>query len=104
MNRIVRFFTKEELCLADPNENVYDSINVMRATFSEELLAFFIRSKAGTLLYVNDILDPEEQAKVIKYIEKEIDKCGIAEAGVLRVNFEYYCGGTCCDNRFRPAI
>lgn len=104
MNKIVRFFTMEEISLADPNEEVYDSLNVIRSTFSKELLAFFIRSKAGTLLYVNDILNPEEQGKVIKFISKEIDKCGIAEAGVLKVNFEYYCGGTCCDNRYRPAI
>jgi len=97
-NKIIRLVTADNFGKANPLEKVYDSINVIREEYTEELMAYFVRSKAGTLLIVNSIYSIQDQAKAISMIKNEIRKCGIAETGVLTKGFQYRCGGKCCKN------
>lgn len=96
-DRIIRLVTADNFGKANPLEKVYDSINVIRKEYTEELMAYFIRSKAGTLLIVNSTYSIQDQAKAISMIKNEIKKCGIVETGVLLKSFEYRCGGKCCN-------
>ena len=86
------------------DENFQESITVIRENYSSELMAFFIRSKAGVLLFVNDSLTTQDQAIAISTIKREIEKCRTTETGLLKKGFEYFCGGTCCNNRYRSVV
>lgn len=96
-NRIIRLVTADNFGKPNPVEKVYDSINVIREEYTEELMAYFIRSKTGALLIVNSTYSIQDQAKAISTIKNEIKKCGIVETGVLLKGFEYRCGGKCCN-------
>lgn len=102
-DRIIRFVTPDDLGVPDPLEKIYDTINVIREEYSEDLMAYFVRTRAGALLFVNSIYPVKIQAKAISIIVREIKKCGIVEAGVLKKNFEYICGGSCC-NRYNSRV
>lgn len=97
-DRIIRLVTADNFGKPHPFEKVYDTINVIREEYTEELMAYFVRSRIGTLLIVNSIYSIQDQAKAISMIKKEIKKCGIVESGVLLKNFEYRCGGKCCNH------
>ena len=103
MDKIIRLFTPETMGAPLPHEKPYDNINVIRSNYSDDLMAFFIRAKSGVLLIVNQNLPIRDQAKAISFIKKEIERCGITTTGVLKKNFEYHCGGSCCD-RYRSVI
>jgi hypothetical protein len=103
-NTIIRLFTADNLGRPAQPDKFYDFINVIREKYSDELIAYFIRSKAGTLLFVNETLSLQEQAKAISFVKDEIEKCGIAETGILKKNFEYHCGGSCCKECFRYKV
>ena len=77
-------------------ERSMDFINVFRFPYSDQLMAFFIRSKLGTVLIVNENLTPTVQAKAISIIQNKIRECGICETGILKDGFVYECGGSCC--------
>ena len=103
-NSMIRLTTAESLGVPNPLERVYDTINVIRADYSEELMAYFLRSAAGTILFVNAKLPIEIQAKAISFVKREINKCGITETGVLKKNFEYFCGGPCCRDKYSSSV
>lgn len=103
-DRIIRLVTPDDIGVPDPKEKVYDSVIVIRDEYSDELMAYFVRSKTGVLLFVNVLYSTQDQAKAISVIAREIDKCGTVEAGVLKKDFKYFCGGSCCSNRYNPAI
>lgn len=96
-DRIIRLCTPDNLGVPDSLERIYDSVNVIRQEYTDDLMAYFVRSRAGTLLFVNATYSLQDQAKAISSVIREIEKCGIVEAGVLKKNFEYICGGTCCN-------
>lgn len=102
--RIIRLVTPDDMGVPDPKEKVYDSVIVIREEYSDELMAYFVRSKTGVLLFVNVSYSTQDQAKAISVITREIDKCGTVEAGVLKKNFEYVCGGSCCNDCYSSAI
>lgn len=98
MERMIKLVALDKLgAFPDISEKFYDDITVIRANYSKELVAYFARSKAGVLLVVNAIYTAQEQAKAISIMKANIDKCGIAETGVLNKDFEFFCGGTCCN-------
>lgn len=103
-DKIIRLVTPDNLGQPDPNERYYDSINVIRKEYTEELMAYFIRSKGGTLLIVNSTYPVKVQAKAISMIKNEIKKCGIVETGVLAKGFEYRCGGKCCNDTSNTVV
>ena len=86
------------------DENFREHITVIREKYSEDLMAYFIRSKAGVLLLVNESLSAQDQAIVISFVKRKISECGLTETGVLKKNFEYFCGGTCCNDRYRYVV
>ena len=102
-DRIIRLVTPDDLGVPNPKEKVYDSVTVIREEYSDDLMAYFIRSKTGALLFVNATYSVQDQAKAISVIVREIEKCGTVEAGVLKKNFEYVCGGSCC-NRYNSRV
>lgn len=100
MERIIRLIALDKLgAFPDTDEKFYDDITVIRANYSKELVAYFARSKAGVLLVVNALLTAQEQAKAISIMKASIEKCGIAETGVLNKDFEFFCGGSCCNEK-----
>ena len=101
-DRMIRLVTSDNV--TSPVHNRIDVINVIREDYSEELMAFFLRSAAGTILFVNAKLPIEIQAKAISFVKREINKCGITETGVLKKNFEYFCGGTCCRDKYSSSV
>lgn len=103
-DRIIRLVTPNDLGVPDPKEKVYDSVTVIREEYTDELMAYFIRSKAGALLFVNASYSTQDQAKAISVIVREIEKCGTVEAGVLKKGFEYVCGGSCCNDRCSSSV
>ena len=103
IDRMIRLVTSENF-IAPNTFGWMDTINVIRDEYSEELMAYFIRSAAGTLLIVNSRLPIEAQAKAISFIRQKIDECGITETGVLKKNFEYFCGGTCCRDKRNSSV
>jgi len=103
MDKIIRLFTPDTMGAPLPHERAYDNINVIRSDYSDDMMAFFIRAKSGVLLIVNQKLTPKDQAKAISFIKKEIERCGITTTGILKKNFEYHCGGTCCE-RYRSVV
>lgn len=76
-----------------------DIINVFAGGYSDNLKAYFIRSKAGTALFVNENLTPADKARAIKIVKDNINKCGISELGLINGDWVYKCGGTCCKNK-----
>lgn len=104
IDRMIRLITADNLGISSSFEMACDTINVIREEYSEELMAYFIRSAAGTLLIINAKLPANTQAKAISFIKREIEKCGITEAGVLKKNFEYFCGGTCCRDKSNSSV
>lgn len=101
-DRMIRLVTSDNITAQTHNR--LDVINVIREDYSEELMAFFLRSAAGTILFVNARLPIEIQAKAISFVKREINKCGITETGVLKKNFEYFCGGTCCRDKRNSSV
>lgn len=99
MDSIIKLTNVEELysCSQHQADNMDNYIVVIRKSYSRNLMAYFIRSKRGTLLVVNSNLPTHIQAKAISIIKENINKCGIAEAGVLKGDYDYYCGGSCCN-------
>ena len=98
MERMIKLVALDKLgAFPDTSEKFHDDITVIRANYSKELMAYFVRSKAGVLLIVNAIYTAQEQAKAISIMKANIKKCGIAETGVLNKNYEFFCGGTCCN-------
>lgn len=96
IDRMIRLVTAENIAFPGPRNNVIDTINVIREEYSEELMAYFIRSATGNLLVVNSQLPTEVQAKAISFIKQKINEHGTTEAGVLKKNFEYFCAGPEC--------
>lgn len=96
---IIKLTNVEELysCAQHQVENMDDYIIVIRKSYSHNLMAYFIRSKRGTLLIVNSNLPAHTQAKAISIIKENINKCRIAEVGVLKGDYDYHCGGSCCN-------
>lgn len=76
----------------------FDIINVFKGTYSDDLIAYFVRSQIGLALFVNDKLTPTKKARAIKIIKDEVERCGISEMGLINGNWIYKCGGTCCQN------
>lgn len=103
-NRIIRLVTPDGLGVMNPNENIYDSVTIIREEYSDDLMAYFIKSKVGALLFVNATYSVKDQAKAISVIVREIEKCGTVEAGVLKKNFKYVCGGSCCNDRYSSRV
>lgn len=105
MERIIKLVALDRIGpFPDTSEKFYDDITVIRADYSKELMAYFVRSKAGVLLIVNASLTAQEQAKAISIIKTSIEKCGIAETGVLNKDFKFFCGGTCCNGKERNVM
>ena len=101
MGRIVKLVTPENVGPHPKDGKVErEIIVVIRTNYSEELMAYFIRSKIGILLFVNEKLDAQTLAMVISLLERKINECGTTEVGVLKKGLQYFCGGTCCKNRF----
>ena len=86
------------------NENFREKITVVRKDYSEDLMAFYIRSKAGVLLLVNATLTTQDQAIVISFAKRKIYECGTAETGVIKKGLKYFCGGTGCENCYCDVI
>lgn len=82
-------------------KNRIDYINVYRAPYSSDLIAYFVRTRAGTSLMINNTLTFEEQARAINLVERNIKKCGIANMGLIRGDWQYICGGPCCEKKKR---
>lgn len=76
-----------------------DIINVFAGGYSDNLKAYFLRSKTGTALFVNENLTPADKARAIKIVKDNINKCGISEMGLINGDWVYKCGGTCCKNK-----
>lgn len=79
-------------------DNRTDYINVYRLTYSDDLIAYFMRSRNGTALMINDTLTSDDQARAISMVKKNIKKCGVTNMGLIRGNWQYVCGGPCCAN------
>ena len=97
INRIIRLVTPDSLGAPYPVDTVRDTLTVIREEYSEELMAYFVRSRIGILLVVNSLYAIQDQAKAISIIKNEISKCSTSEAGVLAKGFKYKCGGKCCN-------
>ena len=97
--RIIKLAHNDNLSESAPHQEVrkYDYLTVIRQEYTEDLMAYFVRSKVGILVVVNSKLTLSLQAKAISRIKKEIRKCGITETGILKKDFDYYCGGSCCE-------
>lgn len=106
MERIVKITNDDGLycCSHHQQENMQDYIIVIRKEYSVELMAYFVRSKIGILLFVNEIYTARTQAKVISIVKSKIEECSTAEVGVLKSGYKYYCGGTCCENSYSSVI
>ena len=105
MDKIIRLVDPEQVGTYPViDENFREKITVVRKSYSEDLMAFFIRSKAGVLLLVNETLTTQDQAIVISFVKRKISECSLAEVGVLKKDFEYFCGGTCCNDRYRYVV
>lgn len=76
--------------------NPTDYINVYRMPYSDDVIAYFLRSRNGTALIINDKLTRDEQARSISIVGKNIKKCGITNMGLIRKDWKYVCGGPCC--------
>ncbi|MGN0695069.1 MAG: hypothetical protein ACI4LK_09215 [Lentihominibacter sp.] len=106
MDKIVKLTNDEALydCTPHQQDNMHDYIVVIREKYSDELMAYYVRSKIGILLYVNEMLTAKSQARAISIIKNKIRECGTAEVGVLKRGYKYYCGGTCCDDSYSSVI
>ncbi len=104
IDRMIRLVTPENVGFPRYRNSAIDFINVIREDYSEELMAYFIRSASGTLLVVNERLPIEDQAKAISFVKQQIEKCGVTETGVLKKNFEYFCGGPCCRDKYNSSV
>lgn len=104
MEKIIRLVALDKVGAFPARDEFHNNITVIRANYSKELMAYFVRSKAGVLLIVNASLTAQEQAKAISIMKASIEKCGIAETGVLNKDFEFFCGGTCCNEKERNVM
>lgn len=104
IDRMIRLVASDNLGVPRCRDCAIDYINVIREDYSEELMAYFIRSVSGTLLVVNAKLPIEVQAKAISFVKHQIEKCGVADTGVLKKNFEYFCGGPCCRDKYNSSV
>ena len=105
MNKIIRLVDPEQVGgYPKIDEHFHESITVIRERYSSELMAYFIRSKAGVLLFINESLTAQDQATAISIIKRKINNCGVVEVGVLKKGFEYFCGGSCCNNRYSSVV
>lgn len=105
MKQIIRLVDPDQVgAYPKIDEHFKETITVIREAYSSELMAYFIRSKAGVLLFVNDSLTTQDQAAAISIIKKEISKCSIIEAGVLKKNFEFFCNESHCENCYCSSI
>ena len=105
MDKIIRLVDPEQVG-AYPviDENFREFITVVRKTYSEDLMAFFLRSKAGVLLLVNETLTTQDQAIVISFVKRKIYECGTVETGVIKKGLKFYCGGTGCEECYCNVI
>ena len=72
-------------------------LNVFRSsTQYENMQAYFLRSRKGICVIINDNISKEKQAQAIIKIKKGIQKCMTSEMGVVDGNGIYYCGGSLC--------
>jgi hypothetical protein len=105
MEKIIRLVDPE---LVGPypviDEYFREKITVVRKTYSEDLMAFFLRSKAGVLLLVNETLTTQDQAIVISFAKRKIYECGTVEIGVIKKGLKYFCGGTGCKECYCDVI
>ena len=105
MDKIIRLVDPEQVgSYPVIDEDFREYITVVRKKYSEDLMAYFVRSKTGTLLVVNAILSAQDQAIVISFVNRKIKECGVAETGVVKKGLKYFCGGSCCNNRFSDVI
>ena len=88
---------KHDALTPGQSDSPHDYINVYRTPYSDTIKAYFLRSKIGTALIVNDTLTPAEQAKAISIVKKNIKKCGLTEMGIIYGDWSYACGGHCCN-------
>lgn len=71
-------------------------VNIYREEYSPDLHGYFMRSKNGAMIIVNNTLPAAEQASVIKKIVKGISKCPSSEMGIVKSDSVFRCGGHCC--------
>lgn len=70
--------------------------DIFRKDYSEDINGYFLRSKSGTAVIVNENLPPIKQANVIKTIINGIKKCPSSEFGFVGSDMKFTCGGHCC--------
>ena len=73
-------------------------VNIYREEHSPDLRGYFLRSKDGAMVIVNNTLPSAEQASVIKTIINGISKCPSSELGIVKDDNKFRCGGHCCYN------
>lgn len=62
-----------------------NAINVFKSNYSEELYAYFIKSKESVVLFVNENLSPKDQALCVSIIEEHYtnDNMGLIKKGFI---------------------
>ena len=103
-DRIIKLVTPDDLGVSASEEKVYDFVTIIREEYTDELMAYFLRSKTGALLFVNSAYSAKVQAKAISMIVREIEKCRTVEAGVLKKGFKYVCGGSRCEYCYKSGV
>lgn len=88
--------TRIELLDIEKNNDMF--INIVREKYSEDMKGYFLKSKAGVVITVNEILSPVEQANVVKLILQGMQQCPSSEMGLVKSDMAFRCGGHCCFN------
>ena len=100
-DKIIRLMPKErqtriELLDIEKNNNLF--VNILREKYSNGLRGYFLKSKTGEIVTVNENLPPAEQANVVKLILQGMQQCPSSEMGLVKDDMVFRCGGHCCFN------
>lgn len=98
-DKILRLMPKEkptriELLDIETKSDLF--IDIVREEYTEDLKGYFLRSKSGTVLIINNTLSPADQAQVIKVLQKGLTRCSASEMGLVGKDMNFRCGGFCC--------
>lgn len=73
-------------------------VNIYREEYSPDISGFFMRSKTGAAVMINNNLPFSRQATVIKTIINGMQQCPSSELGYVNKDMQFLCGGHCCFN------
>lgn len=69
--------------------NLNSYINVYKGRYSRELSAFFIRTRYGVLVFVNENLTINKQGECIKIIENKINQIPDIDSGMINKHMQF---------------